>query len=98
MKDYFICISAAQYRIFCTVCQGDVLNLLIMGNQSRQENGEIKCETQIREEKLNRAKMLVVKNAFNLYPLTSGKQQHTAWILCEKAIDESSHNPIRRVL
>ena len=50
------------------------------------------------KSKLDETKIRVVKeNAFNLYPLTSGEQQQTAWRLCEKAIDESCRRLNRRV-
>lgn len=49
------------------------------------------------KKKLNELKLQQVKsNAFSLYPLTSGEQQHTAWRLCERAIDESCRRLNRR--
>ena len=65
---------------------------------SNEERRECNVKGKRGKKKLNEAKMLIVKeNAFNLYPVTSGEQQHTAWRLCERAIDESCRRLNRRV-
>ena len=67
----------------------------MFSNDERRESN-VKCKRG--KKKLDEATMQMVKeNAFNLYPLTSGEQQHTAWRLCERAIDESCHRLNRRV-
>lgn len=49
------------------------------------------------KKKLDAAKMKVIeRNAFHIYPLTTGEQRHTSWRYCEKAIDESCRRLNRR--